>query len=159
MKNYLLIPLIFVFLFGCEKPVEDAQKSYDNKDYKGAYDHLLKIEKEDDVGDVFDKKQKLVIQIIEGVKDNDQDLTLDLFKLLDENSKFILAINKIVAVNTECMRKNADPRVIKVFASGLDKLEIECGKKCKGKGWFKLFSDKEMKIIGTLEPVLDKCQK
>ena len=71
MKNYLLILLMFVFLVGCEKPVEDAQKSYDNKDYKGAYDHLRKIETEYDFGEVFDKKQKLVLQIIEDIKEKD----------------------------------------------------------------------------------------
>jgi len=99
MKNYLLILLIFVFLVGCEKPVEDAQKSYDNKDYKSAYDHLLKIEKKDDVGDVFDKKQKLVIQIIEGVKDKDHDLTLDLFNLLDENNENYSTVHNQILMN------------------------------------------------------------
>ena len=99
MKNYLLILLIFVFLVGCEKPVEDAQKSYDNKDYKGAYDHLRKIETEDDVGEVFDKKQKLVLQIIEDIKEKDFEYTHDFFKLLDENNENYSTIqNKILSI-------------------------------------------------------------
>ena len=116
MKNYLLILLIFVFLFGCEKPVEDAQKSYDNKDYKSAYDHLRKIEKEDDVGEVFDKKQKLVLQIIEDIKEKDYDYTQRFFnKLLDEkNENYSTIQNQILMILKKEMDKHVSNKEFKL---------------------------------------------
>ena len=48
MKNILSIIIIFVFLVGCQKPLEQAQESYDKKDYKSALKHLKNIKKSDE---------------------------------------------------------------------------------------------------------------
>ena len=77
-----------------------------------------------------------------------------------EDKRFVIALNKIIPVPGECALKNTSPKIRKLFASRFDKLEIECGKKCEGKGWFKVFSEKELEILGKeMEPMIKKCKK
>jgi len=75
------------------------------------------------------------------------------------DEEFVIALNKIVPVSRECILKKTPPNIRKIFASKLDKLEIECGKKCIDKKWFKLFSEKDHMEISEVKSLIDSCKK